>query len=373
MGRSFKGGAVLSEREADKKLFSFQPFNRPIKENPYLNVKHLLTKPAKQMLKEQSEQNPLLLQSQKNDLVQEILKKIQLVSQFYSPVLVLGEAGTEQDEVAQLIHQSSPRATHDFHIFSCHAFNKQRCEEILFAKNGRAEDSLFKKLDGGTLFLEEIDKLDYEVQSKIAKYLKSQKIALGSDDSEQACDVRIIASIQNIQANKIVEVSKLLKQLYYQISVVKIEVPPLRLRKTDIHNLTQKLVESACIKHRKNLTGIEATTLQKLEEHNWPGNIMELRSLIEHAVIMENSPQLTLKSLPNNFAKNEVRLGSNAHTHIALSLDFPTDKETFEKAFITESLKKHKGKINQTALKCRIPKNTLLRKIKKYSINAKEL
>ena len=202
------------------------------------------------------------------------------------------------------------------------------------------------------------------------------------------------------------------EDLFYRLNVVPIFLPSLADRKDDIDRMVQNFIRKFNETHKKSIRGISPDALSILKKHSWPGNIRELENVIEHAFVLETTNVITLASLPESllmavgvdllsfeatpaqveskpqgaisFQSLDDEIDSDLHddseeldeTPIELSgsetFDFNAQKEAFEKEFILKALKAFKGRINQTALHANIPKKTLLRKIEKYGINAKD-
>jgi DNA-binding NtrC family response regulator len=151
-------------------------------------------------------------------------------------------------------------------------------------------------------------------------------------------------------------------------------MPPLRDRTDDIAELAQYFIKRFSKAHGREINGITDETLAILRNYNWPGNIRELENVIERAFIVENSDRITPSSLPENITRK-----SKEHVEVTMApqsyqgpMDFEAFKEQAEKEFIISALKANKGKINKTVAQANIPKNTLLRKIKKYGINVRD-
>jgi transcriptional regulator with PAS, ATPase and Fis domain len=178
------------------------------------------------------------------------------------------------------------------------------------------------------------------------------------------------------------ETGEFREDLFYRLNVMPIFLPPLRERPDDIPVLATSFLHKFSKEHGKVMTGLDAECLDLMKKYRWPGNIRELKNIIERAFIIESNSIMTKTSLPEH-----MKLGLmittepsslTAFTKIDTSkssqepLDFEIFKEQAEKEFIMSALKANKGKINQTVAQANIPKNTLLRKIRKYSINVKE-
>ncbi|MBC7456720.1 MAG: sigma 54-interacting transcriptional regulator, partial [Bdellovibrionaceae bacterium] len=197
-------------------------------------------------------------------------------------------------------------------------------------------------------------------------------------------NARIIAATNRI-LEKMMEDQDFREDLFYRLNVMPIFLPPLRERPDDIVELAHRFLEKFSKSHKKLIDTVQPECLQLLKTYRWPGNIRELENIVERAFIIESGSMMTTACLPNNIRENLVtksvisptssKLNSQNETAPAgesQPLDFEVFKEQAEKDFVINALRANKGKINQTVAQANIPKNTLLRKIKKYNINVKE-
>lgn len=295
-------------------------------------------------------------------------------------VLIRGENGTGKELVAKAIHFNSPRKNGSFIAINCGAIPENLMESELFghekgAFTGAIERKLgkFQLANNGTLFLDEIGELRPEMQVKLLRVLQEKKFLPVGGNREIKSNVRIVAAT-NRNLEKMIEDSTFREDLFYRLNVMPIFLPPLRERKDDISALVQHFIKKFSKSHNSNIQGISPAALEVLKSHRWPGNIRELENTVERAFIVENGTQIQAESLPDNMrlAAGEKRDPSGAQQAPATSdsgkLNFELFKEQAEKDFIISALKANKGRINQTVALANIPKNTLLRKIKKYGI-----
>ena len=297
-------------------------------------------------------------------------------------VLVRGENGTGKELVARAIHFNSPRKSGAFVAINCGAIPENLMESELFGHEkgsftGASERKIgkFQLANNGTLFLDEIGELKPEMQVKLLRVLQEKKFLPVGSNREVKSNARIIAAT-NRNLEKMIEENTFREDLFYRLNVMPIFLPPLRERKDDIAALVQHFIKKFSKSHQSMIQGLTPEALETLKNYRWPGNIRELENAIERSFIVENSKEIQASSLPD-----AVRL---ATAHVAKSaapatqkqtgeaLDFELFKEQAEKDFIISALKANKGKINQTVALANIPKNTLLRKIKKYEINVDE-
>lgn len=294
-------------------------------------------------------------------------------------VLIRGENGTGKELVARAIHFNSPRKNSSFVAINCGAIPDSLIESELFGHEKGAFTGAFERKIGkfqaannGTLFLDEIAELKPEMQVKLLRVIQTKKFTPVGSNREMKVDARIIAAT-NRNLEKMMDDNTFREDLFYRLNVMPIFLPPLKDRIDDIELLSQYFIKNFNKQHGRNITGLTQEALVALKKYNFPGNIRELENLVERAFILEpaNSSLISFDSLPD-----EVKIiKNNKETSMEYSgpLNFDSFKEEMEKEFIINALKANDGKINQTVAQANIPKNTLLRKIRKYGINVKDI
>ena len=298
--------------------------------------------------------------------------------------LIRGENGTGKELVAKAIHFNSPRKNGTFVAINCGAIPESLMESELFghekgAFTGAVERKLgkFQMANNGTLFLDEIGELKPEMQVKLLRVLQEKKFLPVGSNREIKSNARIIAAT-NRNLEKMIEDSTFREDLFYRLNVMPIFLAPLRERKDDIPALVQHFIKKFSKSHNSNIQGISPTALEVLKAYRWPGNIRELENAVERAFIVENGTQIQVESLPENVRQSALVKAeisdpqSIGSTFDSGKLNFELFKEQAEKDFIISALKANKGRINQTVALANIPKNTLLRKIKKYGIHVED-
>jgi DNA-binding NtrC family response regulator len=289
----------------------------------------------------------------------DVAKKVSLTD---VPVLLLGETGTGKEIFAQSIHYNSERRKNNFVAINCSAFAKDLLESEMFgyvagAFTGATKNKkgLFEEAHRGTLFLDEIGELEPSLQSKFLRVLESNNFIKAGDTKPTQVDVRIIAA-SNRNLEEEIEKGNFRADLYYRISVMKIEIPPLRERKEDIKQLAEFFIEFYSQKLGKNIKKISSDLFQKLESYNFPGNIRELRNIIERAVILSDGQTLNESALPK-----EILHKANLNSH-SLNL------EDVEKTHILSILEQTNGNKTKAAEILGIGLTTLYRKLQAYGL-----
>ncbi len=312
--------------------------------------------------------------------MKEVFDLVYRLSKVDTTVLIRGENGTGKELVAKAIHHNSSRKSGKFISINCGAASEQSLESELFghekgAFEGATERKigLFQTANNGTLFLNEIGELRPEFQVKLLRVLQEKVFVPVGSSREIKSNARIIAAT-NRNLEKMIEESTFREDLFYRLNVMPIFLPSLRDRLEDIEDLALFFVKKFNKEHNRSITGISKSALSLLRMYSWQGNIRELENVIEHAFIVEKTEQITTESLPE-----QIRNTPQKTNHLDSSpsnpdgpMDFDKFKEESEKQFIVQALKNNSGRINKTVASANIPKNTLLRKIKKYGINVKD-
>ena len=340
---------------------------------------------AREMVSRLAISNPILDDDVDSEFVgtsrkmREVFDLIHRLAKVDTTVLIRGENGTGKELVARAIHYNSPRKNGAMIAINCGAIPEALMESELFghekgAFTGAHERKIgkFQLANGGTIFLDEIGELSPDMQVKLLRVLQERKFVPVGGSREVKTDARIIAAT-NRNLEKLIEENDFREDLFYRLNVMPIFLPPLRERTDDIEELTQYFIKRFNKQHGRTITALADDTLRVLRNHRWPGNIRELENVIERAFIVENSDRITLEALPEQLVrKSREQIDVDFSNGYQGPLDFEAFKENAEREFIISALKANKGKINKTVAEANIPKNTLLRKIKKYGINVKE-
>ena len=206
-------------------------------------------------------------------------------------VLISGESGTGKELVALAVHSASPRADGPFVPVSCAAGRREALEAELFGREGELAEGLLREAHGGTLFLDEVAELAPALQVKLLRVLEDKTVRPIGGKQSYAVDVRFVAATDRDLS------ATLRKDLYYRLSVVSIQVPPLRERGADVLLLARQFAERYSRKLGKRVAGFDAEFSAFLQSYPWPGNVRELENLIERAVILSDSRELTGRDL----------------------------------------------------------------------------
>jgi DNA-binding NtrC family response regulator len=406
---------------------AYNYLSKPVKADELLKlVERALN--AQQMISNIAASAPVMMEAGRKIIgntqeMQKVFNIINRLSKVDTPVLIRGASGTGKELVARAIHFNSGRKDGKFVAINCSAIPENLFESELFGHEkgsftGAHERKIgrFQFAEGGTLFLDEMGEMPVTMQVKLLRVLQERTFTPVGSNREIESNVRVIAAT-NRPLEAMIADGRFREDLFYRLNVVPIFLPALADRKNDIETLVSNFVKKFNKLHMKRIIGISPEAMTVMKKYQWPGNIRELENVIEHAFILENGNTLTLTSLPEAILTAAgVNLNTMPTEGVAISLDAKSDeegefdslsdsdlgdssegledgelaasegagavsgealdfnkhKEAFEREFIVKALKTFKGRINQTALHANIPKKTLLRKIEKYGINARD-
>ena len=302
--------------------------------------------------------------------MRKLIDRLQRVADTETSILITGETGTGKELVAQALHSRSRRQKNPFVAVNCAALPDALLESELFGhKSGAFTDAkteykgLFFQADGGTLFFDEIGDFPLTLQPKLLRSLEERRVRPIGGTSELAFDARIIAAT-NRDIETAVEENRFREDLYYRINVIQIDLPPLRERGTDILLLAQHFVEQFAIRSDKQIAGISNSASEKLLNYTWPGNIRELRNIIERAVVLTHYEKISVDDLPEkirNYKTSQFLVGSDNPSELV-------PIQEVEHRYILHVLKTVGGNKTMAAKVLGLDRKTLYRKLQHYRI-----
>jgi len=236
--------------------------------------------------------------------MERLFERLRVVAPTRTTVLIVGESGTGKELVANAIHHNSPRRPRAFVALNCGAIPKEIIESELFGhERGAFTGALVKRVGrieqahGGTLFLDEVSEMPPDLQVKFLRVLEEKKVTpVGGNESKEV-DFRLLAAT-NRDLSKEIEAGRFRRDLFYRLSVVSLEIAPLRDRKDDIPLLVERFRDVFSREHEKAVTGVTGPALAALVNYAWPGNVRELKNVIESAVLFAAGPKVDLHDLP---------------------------------------------------------------------------
>lgn len=300
--------------------------------------------------------------------MKDVFKIVHRVAKTESTVLILGESGTGKELIAKAIHYNSERFAKPMITVNCTAIPDHLLESELFGHKkgsftGAIRDKIgkFEQANGGSLFLDEIGELKIDLQAKILRGLQEKEIDKIGENHPIKVNVRVIAAT-NCDLFKAVKEGKFREDLYYRLSVIPVQIPPLRERKEDIPLLIDYFMRKFGAPREVRL---DSLALKALGNYAWPGNVRELENTIERVLILRKHDIITLEDLPANVS---VARGSNRDSIINLP-DEGVSLRGLEREVIVQALERCQWNQTKTALFLRIPRHILLYRMDKYNIS----
>jgi DNA-binding NtrC family response regulator len=313
--------------------------------------------------------------------MRKVYSLIEKVAGTSASVLITGESGTGKEIVAREIHTRSPDRDGPFVALNCAAMPENLIESELFGHEKGAFTGAnsrrvgkFEAANKGTLFLDEIGDMSLVTQAKILRVLEERKYQRLGSNVDQTADVRII-SATNKNLEREVEQQLFRADLYYRLCVVAIHLPPLRERKEDIPALAESFCSRYSLLYKKNIQGLSPNLMKALLQYDWPGNIRQMKNIIERAVILTEPQEGSLKEIPeeidNKVPTENIFEANSLVNHDLLALDFQEAKKAFEKLYIERCLNQTSGNITQAAALLGMHRQSLQHKIKELGLTKK--
>jgi two-component system, NtrC family, nitrogen regulation response regulator NtrX len=295
----------------------------------------------------------------------QLREQLDMAARSNSRVVILGESGAGKELVAHLLHEQSNRDIKPFIEMNCAAIPQELIESELFGHEKGSftgafemKKGKFEMADEGTLFLDEVGDMSLSTQSKVLRVIETQEFHRVGGNRNIKVDVRIISATNKDLAEE-VKKGNFREDLLYRLNVIPIHVPPLRERKDDIRELVEYFLEYFSIEYGQKPKRITDDAVKLLEAYDWPGNIRELRNVIERFVIMTPAPLITPKN---------IVIGESARPDFFAFNTLKDARESFEKDFITKKLEENNWNVSKTAEILDIERSNLHRKIKAYDI-----
>ncbi|HOW88135.1 MAG TPA: sigma-54 dependent transcriptional regulator [Candidatus Omnitrophota bacterium] len=321
-----------------------------------------------ELLKERYDQGRLIAQSAK---MKELLKTVDKIAASNASVLIEGESGTGKELIARRIHELSPRRIYPFIAVHCAALTETLLSSELFGhekgsftgaidrKKGR-----FERAHQGTLFLDEIGEISRDTQVKLLRVLQEGEFERVGGTKTIKVDVRLIAATNKTLLNE-VQQQKFREDLYYRINVIYLKVPPLRERKEDIAPLANAFIAQYAAQNDKKVRGIDKDALEALERYDWPGNIRELKNIVERMIVLSSGEMLTVDQVPEDILQGKVKIARPNGNAVFQGVTKITEAE---KELIRNALTETKGNKSTAAEKLGISRRTLYRKLEEYKL-----
>ena len=309
----------------------------------------------------------------------EVERKLELAAPTNAPILIRGESGTGKDLVARAIHWNSKRADKPYIVVNCAAIPETLLESILFghvkgAFTGASFHKVgeFQKANGGTLFLDEVGELPVMLQAKVLRAVEQGEVQpLGSNEPPDRVDVRLICAT-NRDLEGMAKTGAFRDDLFYRLSVMTLDLPPLRSYKDNLEVIANVFLETSATAHGKRAPRLGLDVLARLTAYDFPGNVRELKNTIEHAVILCTGDELRAEDLPRPLLDRSSR---DSVTKIKrpeqTTLEEAREKwlDPLERQYLTELLAKHGGNVEVAARAAGVNKVTLYRLLKRRGLH----
>jgi two-component system response regulator HydG len=305
--------------------------------------------------------------------MREIIEKLKRIAPTHASVLIQGATGTGKELVAQSIHQNSPRKSKPFVALNCAALSENILESELFghvkgAFTDASTDRIgkFEYAHGGTMFLDEVGDMPMATQIKLLRVIENGEITRVGSNTPIKVNVRIL-SATNRNLEEAIEQGAFRSDLYHRLKVVTIRLPTLRERSQDMPILIDYFIKQFSAAHEKHVKGMSAAARKKLLAFDWPGNVRQLRNVVESMVVVDYDELLDLDDLPEELSDGLPPPPDASPTSFAAMVGRPL--EELEKLFIAETLRFTAGNREEAAKMLGIGERTLYRKIKEFGIS----
>ena len=307
--------------------------------------------------------------------VQSLLATLNKVAPTKSRVLITGTSGSGKEVAARFIHKNSTRAQGSFVVLNCAILNPDRIEIELFGseEKGIIHQGVLERADGGTLLLDEVADMPLETQGKIVRALQDQTFTRIGGNEQIKVDVRILAST----GKNLLEATKsgdFREDLYYRLNVVPVQIPTLRERMEDIPRLIEIFMEQNATQTGLHKRAISASALMALQAYSWPGNVRQLKNLIEWLMIMGgNNPEaIQTEDLPPEISQIVPASLKTEWGADLISLPLREAREVFEREYLLSQVNRFGGNISKTAQFVGMERSALHRKLKSLNITTSE-
>ena len=309
--------------------------------------------------------------------IRDVLEMIQRLAQAgATTLLVQGESGTGKDLVSRALHYQSSRRGHPFFALNCAAIPETLIETELFGyEKGAFTDAktlkkgVFEMADGGTVFLDEISEMNLNLQSKFLRVLEDQTFRRVGGVKDISVNVQVVAST-NRDLEAVVREGKFREDLFYRLSVIPIQIPPLRERKEDIPLLVEHFIQRYNTQFRKRVGQVSPDGMKLMMDYSWPGNIRELKNAIERAMILVDKDRIDVAHLPIRIsdpssASPMPRASGNSLVHLPSE---GAGLEEIEKNLLEQALQYSHGNKTRASKLLKISRDTLRYKVKKHNL-----
>lgn len=299
----------------------------------------------------------------------DVLNTIARIAKTNASVLITGESGTGKELIAEAIHINSQRAKHPFVKVNLGGISQSLFESEMFGhKKGAFTDASadrtgrFEMADKGTIFLDEIGDLDLSCQVKLLRVLQDQTFEVLGDSRPRKTDIRVV-SATNADLRKMVNERTFREDLLYRVNLITVKLPALRERREDIPLLVRHFADRQAETNGLPRTEFSADAMQFLSRLPYPGNIRELKNLVERTILVSGKPTLDASDFDAQYIRHNDQKAAESTSFIGMTLD------EIERQTILQALERHKGNLSQVAMALGISRAALYRRLEKHNIN----
>lgn len=310
----------------------------------------------------------------RSNALKNLQTQIEKIAPTKSRVLLSGAPGTGKEVVARTIHKLSDRAEQNFMALNCAALHPERLEEELFGveRDGQHQKGLLELCDGGTILLDEVGDMPLETQGKILRVLQDNKVHPVGSQKILDIDVRVLAAT-NQDLNEAIKAGRLREDLYYRLNVVTLNIPKLSDRLEDIKPLMEHFLEAFATQTAQEPRSLSKEACTILENYSWPGNVRQLKNVMEWLVIMAPSSQEGGQIEPEDLPP-EILGAKKSKDQVKASIDYTAKplreaREAFEREYLQKQIERFKGNVSQTAEFIGMERSALHRKLKSLDIS----
>lgn len=307
-----------------------------------------------------------------------VRKTIEKVAPTNSRVLMLGDSGVGKELAAREIHKASKRTSGPFLVLHCKADSEESLEGKLFGKeafqNTPRQLGALEYAHGGSLYLDEVTELSLDIQSKLVRFLHENTFKRIGGDQKVHADVRVLAGSQK-DVKKKCEEEAFREDLFYRLNVITLNLPPLRERLEDLPELVTYFVETLSRRAGATARHFSDSTLAIMKTHSWPGNIYELRNIIERALILSpaaNDAPVMPDELPPEVRGENLAVLAHQNSPDFLSMPLREAREYFERDYLLAQVQKFSGNISRTANFIGMERSALHRKLRQLQVERKK-
>ena len=299
----------------------------------------------------------------------DVLNTIARIAKTNASVLITGESGTGKELIAEAIHINSQRAKHPFVKVNLGGISQSLFESEMFGhKKGAFTDASadrtgrFEMADKGTIFLDEIGDLDLSCQVKLLRVLQDQTFEVLGDSRPRKTDIRVV-SATNADLRKMVNERTFREDLFYRINLITVKLPALRERREDIPLLVRHFADRQAETNGLPRTEFSADAMQFLSSLPYPGNIRDLKNLVDRTILVSGKPTLDASDFDAQYIRHNDQKAAESTSFIGMTLD------EIERQTILQALERHKGNLSQVAMALGISRAALYRRLEKHNIN----